>query len=231
MKREFLAAVLAVGVVTAAKADVETGERAYLAANYTWVAQELSPLARQGNAEAQYLLGVMHTQRKGVTRDYGEAAAWYRAAANQGHGLAAFNLGFMYYYGAGEADNAVAQDIAQAAHWLKQAAAAGYGAAQALLGEIYYRGLGVPRNLVAAATLTLRAASQGFEGAQYTAGLMLYAGEGVERDLVTAYTWFAKLSDAGYPGASRNRDIVASALDEAQLGEARAKAEALRSGG
>ena len=35
MKREFFAAVLAVGVVTAAKANVEAGERAYLAANYS----------------------------------------------------------------------------------------------------------------------------------------------------------------------------------------------------
>lgn len=224
------AIALAIGVTSAAHADIATAERAYLAGDYATALHEATPLARQGDADAQYLMGVMHAQGKGVPRDHGATAAWYRKAAEQGHGLAAFSLGFMYRYGVGEDGNAIAADYGEAARWLKQAAASGYGAAQALLGDMYYRGLGVQKNLVAAATLTLRAANQGIANAQYTAGLMLYAGEGVQPDLITAYAWFAKLADQGYPGALRNRDTVAAALDDDQLDEAIAKAAALRSG-
>jgi hypothetical protein len=36
--------------------------------------------AELGNASAQYELGVVYAQGRGVARDYGRAAAWYRKA-------------------------------------------------------------------------------------------------------------------------------------------------------
>ena len=54
-------------------------------------------LAEQGNADAQYNLGVMYDNGQGVRQDYAEAARWYRKAAEQGNAKAQYNLGSMYY--------------------------------------------------------------------------------------------------------------------------------------
>ena len=53
----------------------------------------------QGNAEAQFKLGVMHLD--GQYRDDVVATAWYRKAAEQGHAGAQNNLGIMYDDGRG----------------------------------------------------------------------------------------------------------------------------------
>jgi len=137
-------AALAIGLAAPARADVATGERAYLAADYRTALNELMPLAQQGDAQAQYLVGVMYAHGKAIERNFAEAESWYARAATQGHELAAFNLGFMYYNGAGEGENAVAQNYAKAVPWLGVAAAGGDGMAQALLGTLYYQGLGEP---------------------------------------------------------------------------------------
>ena len=47
-----------------------------------------SPLAEQGNALAQFNLGVSYDQGWGVQPDAGEALKWYRLAAEQGYSLA-----------------------------------------------------------------------------------------------------------------------------------------------
>ncbi len=40
--------------------------------------------AEQGDASAQYNLGIMYINGKGVPQDYAEAVKWYRLAAEQG---------------------------------------------------------------------------------------------------------------------------------------------------
>ena len=40
--------------------------------------------AEQGNASAQYNLGVMYDNGQGVPQDYAAAVSWYRKAADQG---------------------------------------------------------------------------------------------------------------------------------------------------
>ena len=54
---------------------------------------------------------------QGVPQDYGEAAKWYRLAAEQGNPTAQSNLGSMYYSGQG-----VPQDYVQAYMWVDLAA-------------------------------------------------------------------------------------------------------------
>ena len=41
--------------------------------------------AEQGNATAQYNIGVCYDNGYGVTKDYAEAVKWYRKAAAQGY--------------------------------------------------------------------------------------------------------------------------------------------------
>ncbi len=52
-------------------------------------------LAAQGDAHAQFNLGVMYDKGRGVSQDYAEAVKWYRKAAEQGHASAQHNLGVM----------------------------------------------------------------------------------------------------------------------------------------
>ena len=54
------------------------------------------PLAEQGDADAQFNLGVMYDEGDGVPQDYKEAFKWYRFAAEQGVALAQTYLGVMY---------------------------------------------------------------------------------------------------------------------------------------
>lgn len=53
---------------------------------------EITKAANQGNAEAQYQLGLRYFNGKGVRRNYAKAAAWFRMAAEQGHTGAQYQL-------------------------------------------------------------------------------------------------------------------------------------------
>ncbi|KAF8928216.1 hypothetical protein BGZ58_009806, partial [Dissophora ornata] len=57
--------------------------------------------ANQGEANAQYNLGFMYRNGKGVPQDYSKAMEWYLKAANQGHASAQFNISAMREHGKG----------------------------------------------------------------------------------------------------------------------------------
>ncbi|MDA0221360.1 MAG: tetratricopeptide repeat protein, partial [Proteobacteria bacterium] len=83
MKR--LCAVLVMLVVWPAWADYQDGVDAYNRGDYATALHEWRPLAEQGNAYAQSILGVMYYEGTGVPQDYAEAVRWYRLAADQGN--------------------------------------------------------------------------------------------------------------------------------------------------
>ena len=49
--------------------------------------------AEQGDADAQFNLGVLYKNGRGVAVDAVKAALWFRLAADQGHASAQFSLG------------------------------------------------------------------------------------------------------------------------------------------
>ncbi|GAB4293378.1 MAG: hypothetical protein Kow0096_08920 [Thiohalomonadaceae bacterium] len=62
----------------------------------------LRPLARDGNVDAQYLLGSLYSSGgNDVAQDGPEAVKWLTRAADQGHQQAANTLGMMYVSGLG----------------------------------------------------------------------------------------------------------------------------------
>jgi TPR repeat protein len=77
----------------------------------------MRPLADQGNARAQRLLGMMYNAGWGVPKDDAEAVKWFRRAANQGDGDAQASLGAEYRDGTG-----VPQDYVHAYMWFILAA-------------------------------------------------------------------------------------------------------------
>ena len=100
--------------------------------------RETLQAAEQGNAEAQFNLGNMYREGRGVRQDDAEAVRWYRQAAEQGDAQAQTNLGLMYANGLG-----VRQDDAEAFGWFRQAADQGFAIAQTNLGVMYDDGRGV----------------------------------------------------------------------------------------
>ena len=86
--------------------------------------QDFTPAARwyrkaadQGDANAQYNLGLSYANGRGAKQDFGEAARLYRKAADQGYANAHFNLSAKYANGQG-----VKQDFGKAERWLRKAA-------------------------------------------------------------------------------------------------------------
>lgn len=203
-----------------ANAGVDEGRKAFMAAHYVQAWKELSPLAKAGNADAQYLLGVMYSHGRGVGQDDDQSARWYAAAAKQGHVEAAFNLGFMLYQ---------QERFAEAAPWLKQAAEHGVGMAASLVGDMLRQGLGLSMDEASAYSWTLKAADRGIAGAQYGVGLMC-AKLIAERRCAPAeaYKWFKLLADAGYPGATENLTKLSAGMASAEIAEGDRLAKAWR---
>ena len=77
-------------------ADFQKGLDAAKRGDYATALREWEPLAEQGHAAAQTLLGVMYENGKGVPQDYAMAVKWYTLAAEQGHADAQYGLGGMY---------------------------------------------------------------------------------------------------------------------------------------
>ena len=124
---------------------LEDARAAYDKQDYTTALRLLRPLAAQGEADAQFHLGVMYQVGQGVPQDYAQAVKWYRLAADQDNARAQFMLGGMYDVGQG-----VPQDYAQALKWYRLAADQGYALAQLNLGFMYELGQGVPKDDVLA---------------------------------------------------------------------------------
>ena len=82
-------------------------------------------IADQGDARAQYNLGMMYGNGEGVSRDYKESVKWFKLAAKQGIAQAQYNLGVMYGNG-----RIVPQDYKEAVKWYRLAADQGYAKAQ-----------------------------------------------------------------------------------------------------
>jgi TPR repeat protein len=107
--------------------------------DYSTAVTELLPLARKGNASAQYYLAWMSHQGRGVPENNSAALAWARKAAAQGNADAEFLIGMLYAQGKG-----VARDDVEAARWFQKAGAQGHWSGQMKTGMCHMCGLGLP---------------------------------------------------------------------------------------
>jgi TPR repeat protein len=123
-----LSLLLANGGIAYAQ-DFERGYKAAEKGDYATALKEWLPLAEQGDAQAQYNLGLMYNIGQGVPQNYQEALRLYSLAAAQGNADAQSNLGSAYERGRG-----VPQDYKEALKWYRLAAAQGYDLAQWMLG-------------------------------------------------------------------------------------------------
>ncbi len=66
----------------AAPAGFDEGAAAYNRGDYATAIRVWRPLAEQGNANAQSMLGLLYGKGQGVPQDYAQAHMWYNLAAS-----------------------------------------------------------------------------------------------------------------------------------------------------
>jgi uncharacterized protein len=138
--------LLAICCLTApARADVQAGTDAYDRGDYETAEKEYRRAAEEGNARAQFNLGVLYAKGHGVSQDDEQARQWYEKAAAQEYASAQVNLGNMYLIGQG-----VPKNYEMALFWFRRAVGQGHGVGLSNLGFMYANGRGVSQNFVEA---------------------------------------------------------------------------------
>lgn len=151
-----------------AKSMLSRGILAYYTGDYESAFSTLHPLAEEGNARAQFRIGMMYYNGRSVVKNTDLARQWIARAlptilrtAQADQAWAQADLGTAYELGVG-----VIQDPRRAATWYLKSANQGYAGAQANLGVLYGNGNGVKYDRQIALYWLKRAAVQGDKVAQ-----------------------------------------------------------------
>ena len=228
MKIAFVGLVLIVGLSEASADDAaiapEEALALYQEGQFENAVGALSPLAEAGNAEAQFVLGLMYANGQGVEQNYYLAGKMYRLAATQGHSGAQTNLGSLYEecYGTGPCN------AEQAANWYRRAAEQDNVIAQYNLGVLYATGRGVAKDPWTAKVLFRQASEAGYTPAQYNLAVSYENGLGGPIDLSAAYAWYDLAASRGYQAADDRRERLAEIFDPVQKAGAQSHAARIR---
>jgi hypothetical protein len=170
----------------------EDGLTAFKRGDYVTAMRLWRPLADQGNAPIQAVVGAMYENGQGVPQNYAAALSWYRKAADKGDALAQNSLGAMYGSGRG-----VPQNYAEAVKWYRLAADQGYADAQFNIGVMYFKGQDVAQDYAQAMKWFREAADQGKAKAQIALWGIYFKGLGVPQDYNQAMKWAREAADQG----------------------------------
>lgn len=148
--------------------------------------------ARQGELEAQALLGQILLDGHGIERDPALAATWFGIAAQRGHRMARNMFGRCLEHGWG-----VPQNLAAAAEQYALAAADDLDWALYNLANLLATGRGVACDPAHALALYRRAADLGHAKSMNLVGRHFEEGLCVPRDLEQARSWYRRSAEAG----------------------------------
>ncbi|WP_313613358.1 peptidoglycan-binding protein [Agrobacterium sp.] len=177
--------------------------------------------AASGNAAALFEVGARYTEGRGVAENAGEAAKWYRLAADRGFAPAQYRLANMLEKGTG-----VSRDLTEATDYYAKAADQGNaGAMHNLAVLLASDAVGQP-DYVKAASWFQKASELGVHDSQFNLAILYARGSGVSQNIEESYKWFAIAANGGDADAAQKRDEVAKAMQPAQLESARAKVAA-----
>ncbi len=174
--------------------------------------------ANAGDSEAQYILGSLYFEGRGVSQNYTEAMRWFQASAEQGYALSQNALANMYFSATG-----VDTDYTLAAHWWLLAAEQGISDSQNNLAVAYRDGLGVTKDPKAAIRWFEKAAFQKDIEAMISLG-GVYHNEGNSE---MAYAWWSVASSIGNENAKKNVAILDGRLTPEQIKSAKDVAKKL----
>jgi TPR repeat protein len=156
--------------------------------------------AEKGDAGSQHQAGLYYNRH----RNYSFAFTWFQKSAEQEYAPAQNDLGTLYRYGRG-----VAQDYGKAAELYMKAAEQGDANGEFNMAVMYDNGYGVPADSGKAFEFFQRAALKGVAEAQYNLATMYDAGV-VPKDLKKAFEWYEKAALQGYAAAQYNVGVMFS---------------------
>lgn len=169
--------------------------------NFQRIADSLTTIAEQGNAEVQLLLALHY--ELGNPPDYEQAFYWYKKSAELDDFLAQSILAEMYYKG----EN-IPKDMERAFFWFKRSAELGNTDAYDRLAKMYYDGLGTLTDKNQAFYWYKESAKEGSASAQFNLGLLYYKGEVTLVDKKQAFYWYKKSAEQGEPIAQFSLSLM-----------------------
>lgn len=170
---------------------------------------EIEKAAEAGDAEAQFKLGALYANGKGVKQDSKAAAQWLRKSAKQGMAPAQTLLGWCYAGG-----NGVSQNPGEAIEWYSKAAEQGDTDAMSSLADLYLEGQpGIERNIKQALNWYEKAANLGHPKAQYQLGKLLSEGKLVQQNDEAAFQWLTLAIMSDSEAARQELAMLTARLD------------------
>jgi len=208
----------------------EDASRAYDKKDFSMALSLYTQSAEQGHKDAQFQLGKMYEEGKGIDADSDQAILWYQKAVQSGHKLAEHNLNKLYFktkhhslayewyikhkghnspyfvYALGvvfEIGKEVERDYAKAKILYEMASKRGSAKAWYRLGGLYEYNKGVEQNYEKAAYYYNNGAKGGYAQSQFAMGRLYYFGKGVKSNHEKAYKWMNIAKRQGNKDAKR----------------------------
>ena len=180
---------------------IRTGSRTTTLSPDSAEMSQLYSEANNGNATAQYALGLKLLQGDGIAPNSVQAVTWFRRAADAGSTNAQFQLGVAYMHGQG-----LAPDYVQAYTWLTLVAKSDTRA-QSYLQQ-----------------LTPKLKDSEIGRVRWNLAEMYRRGIGVHADKVIAYTWYVLAEAAGETHSVLAKGELASQMTPRQVSDANSAA-------
>ncbi|MCW8131307.1 MAG: sel1 repeat family protein [Planctomycetota bacterium] len=156
--------------------------------NYKEMSEE--DLIRDGDGGALNEVGRRYYFGRGVEKDLGKAAQYFRDSAIKGNADSMYNLGVMYQHG-----QHVAVDEQESFRWYLKAAQAGHPEAPKFVGLMYKLGVGTEKNHAEALVWLQKSAEKGNTKAYTSIGDIYFEGTAGAVDYVKAREWYLKAAE------------------------------------
>ncbi len=180
--------------------------------------QSMADAAAAGDANALFEIGARFSDGRGVSADPGEAAKWYKLAADRGLAPAQYRIGNLLEKGTG-----VDRNLGEAISYYRQAAQAGNASAMHNLAVLFASGAAGQPDYAAAVEWFRKASELGVADSQFNLAILYARGNGVKQDLEESYKWFGVAAKGGDTDAATKQEEVGKAMRKEQLDSARAK--------
>ncbi|MEM4248430.1 MAG: hypothetical protein QXH80_04105 [Candidatus Nanoarchaeia archaeon] len=156
-------------------------------------------LAAIGNAEAQYRLGLLYQEGRGVPKDHAKALKLFERAARKNHLDAQLKLANLYFHRGEGKVNIDQQELIQMLHAIAEK---GNPDVQFELGNIYAAGKGIDKNISKAMIWFEKAAENGHKSAKE------YISKLAEDGFEDALKWLQKNAEKGLTDLQYNLGML-----------------------
>ena len=148
----------------------------------------------KNNTVAQYFLGVMYFEGKGVKTDTKTGKSWMKKSADGGDVNAMADLASRYFNGQG-----VKESKEKSFKWSKNAAENNHAYAKCNYANMLFNGEGCEKNIPDAIKWYEKAVEDRVPEAQYSLGLILLNGRNVEKDIPKGIQLIERAANSGLP--------------------------------